>query len=318
MICCRTFGIKLLSSERARLIHTITAKPGLEALSYDLITQTDTYDEAVPPIIFLHGLLGCKRNNRSAARQLSSLLRTPVIVPDLRNHGTSFHSLEMNYEVMSDDMTKLINHLPPNIPKNRGFIMMGHSMGAKVAMIHALRYPDLVKGVISIDNPPYANSHASFITFEILHLLTHFTFKCLKQHPEWSLKQLSEYLTKWVEPNPLIVNYFVSNLEMKNGKIREKSALRILNESYEEVVQWYLKDFGDIEQFAGQANVPPLLLIRATYSEFVGADVHKHAIAKYFPQYEIQDINTSHWVVTDDTKGFIKLVKNWVYKTFKE
>lgn len=309
---------KILSTIKQRSFHTITAKPGVQALSYDLVTQYSTQDKDVPPIIFMHGLLGNKKHNRSAARQLSKQLQTPIIVPDLRNHGTSFHSPEMNYEVMSDDLTNLINHLPPDIPKNKGFIIMGHSMGAKVAMIHGLRYPEIVKGVVSIDNVPYMNSAATFSTFQGGRLVVRTIMWCLEEHPEWSIKQIHEYVTKWVQPNSMVVDYFVSNLETKNGRVKEKANLRVLEDVMEKVIGWQLHEFGDLDQFAGQINAPPLLLIRAAFSDFIGQEVHQHEISRFFPRYEIQDINTSHWIVTDDPKGFVKIVNDWASKTFKQ
>lgn len=300
-----------------RLLHGTAVKPSRDLLSYDLITQFTKQDDAIPPILFLHGFLGNRRNNKSAAKSLSEQLNIPVIVPDLRNHGSSFHSEIMDYEVMSDDLTHLINSLPLEVPKDKGFIILGHSMGAKVAMIHGLRYPKQVKGVISIDNVPYANPESSFNVFQKFHIAINVIIWCLREHPEWDIKQLKNYLLKWIEPNTMIVNYYLMNVTTKQGKIVEKVPLKILKDSIEDVLLWKMKEFGDIDQFIGQPEVGPLLLIRANYSNIVGTDVHTHAISKYFHDYEVEDINTSHWVVTDNKAEFVSIVKSWVLKKFK-
>ena len=77
------------------------------------------------PLIFLHGLLGSSTNFRSIA--LSSLIQTNrrVIGLDLRNHGSSFHSTEMNLDVMVDDVHRKIESL--NLGSK--FALCGHSLG---------------------------------------------------------------------------------------------------------------------------------------------------------------------------------------------
>lgn len=263
----------------------------------------------------MHGLLGNKRNNRTAARSLSEQLRTPVIVPDLRNHGTSFHSTEMNYGVMSDDVTTLMKQLPADTLSS-GCILVGHSMGAKVAMLHGVRYPKDIHGVVSIDNIPYANPIQCYTEFQKFHIAMKTMSWCVREHPEWGLAEMKAYLQKWIEPSTLVVNYYMSNIAVKQGKLIEKVPLQTLNDSVEDVLGWKMREFGDVEQFSGQSGVGPLLIIRANYSNFVGSDIHTHAISKYYPDFEVADINSGHWVVTEKKNEFVSIVKNWVVKKF--
>ena len=59
---------------------------------------------------------------------------------DLRNHGRSPHSLDFNYEVMSEDLYDYMeNH---NIVKSN---ILGHSLGGKVAMKYPLFLPTMKK-----------------------------------------------------------------------------------------------------------------------------------------------------------------------------
>jgi len=71
------------------------------------------------------------------------------ILVDLRNHGRSPHADEMNYNVMAQDVLELMNDL--NIEHA---CMMGHSMGGKVAMLFALKYPEKVDKLIVVDIAP--------------------------------------------------------------------------------------------------------------------------------------------------------------------
>lgn len=77
-----------------------------------------------PVLIFIHGLFGDMDNLGVIARAFSehySILRI-----DLRNHGHSFHSEKMNYQLMAEDVIAVIRHL--NLSK---VILIGHSMGGK-------------------------------------------------------------------------------------------------------------------------------------------------------------------------------------------
>jgi esterase len=93
--------------------------------------------EGLPPLIILHGLFGSARNWQSIARQLSD--RYTVYALDLRNHGSSPHDKVMDYPAMSADVIEFIDQHKLQNP-----IVLGHSLGGKVAMQLALSEPDEV------------------------------------------------------------------------------------------------------------------------------------------------------------------------------
>ena len=100
-------------------------------------------------------MLGSGDNWQSFARNLSENTFSVYLV-DLRNHGHSPHADEHNYKVMSEDVLELIND---NQLKN--VILLGHSMGGKVAMLFATTYPEMVEKLIVADIGPkyYAPHH---------------------------------------------------------------------------------------------------------------------------------------------------------------
>jgi esterase len=96
------------------------------------------------PLLILHGLFGSSDNWQSLAQRFASFYR--VICIDLRNHGRSPWHEEHNYEAMSDDLYAFI--------KSQGLddiILLGHSMGGKVAMRFAQAYPHLINKLIVAD-----------------------------------------------------------------------------------------------------------------------------------------------------------------------
>lgn len=102
------------------------------------------------PLIILHGLWGASDNWLPIANQLAD--RFHVILPDLRNHGQSPHSGEMNYHAMSDDIIEFIEDL--HLPR-RPYIA-GHSMGGKVVMALLMKRPEMIEKAIIVDIAPVA------------------------------------------------------------------------------------------------------------------------------------------------------------------
>jgi esterase len=73
---------------------------------------------------------------------------------DLRNHGESDHHASMTYDEMADDLLRYADF--KGIDK---ISLLGHNMGAKVAMTLSCKHPDRVSSLISLDTAPlsYAN-----------------------------------------------------------------------------------------------------------------------------------------------------------------
>ena len=96
------------------------------------------------PLVILHGLFGMSDNWVSIGKLLAQNYN--VIIPDLRNHGQSPQSDIFNYAAMTNDLLELLNDLDLH-----SAIIMGHSMGGKVAMQFALQYPEKTDKLIVAD-----------------------------------------------------------------------------------------------------------------------------------------------------------------------
>jgi len=100
-----------------------------------------------PPLLILHGVLGSSRNWQTAGRDLAA--RYHVLALDLRNHGNSPHADEMSYDAMIGDVLEWLS--AQGLARA---MFMGHSMGGKVAMLLACRYPARVEQLIVVDIAP--------------------------------------------------------------------------------------------------------------------------------------------------------------------
>ena len=87
------------------------------------------------PLIIIHGLFGSGDNWISLAKQFAE--HYTVYLLDMRNHGHSPHDEVFNYDVMAEDV-----HAFMNDEQIMYAHFIGHSMGGKVIMRHAQRWPD--------------------------------------------------------------------------------------------------------------------------------------------------------------------------------
>ena len=100
-----------------------------------------------PPLIILHGLFGSSDNWLTHAKELGKNHKIYLI--DQRNHGASPHADEFTYEMMVQDLLLFIKQhdiIRPDI--------IGHSMGGKVAMLFAAKYPDQINKLVVVDIAP--------------------------------------------------------------------------------------------------------------------------------------------------------------------
>src|SRR3954452_12545159 len=112
-------------------------------------TEYGTEHTGAPPLAILHGLFGSGRNWASIAQRLAAHRR--VICFDLRNHGASAWAGGMQYGEMAEDVLAMLDERGC-----RRAALLGHSMGGKVAMVAALRDPDMVERLVVVDIAPVA------------------------------------------------------------------------------------------------------------------------------------------------------------------
>lgn len=111
-----------------------------------------------PTVLILHGLFGSGDNWTKIGRSLEGEYR--VVLADLPNHGVSPHISKSDYVTLADALAEFV------AARKEGAIRVaGHSMGGKVGMALALRYPELVERLVVLDIAPkrYAASHLEIL-----------------------------------------------------------------------------------------------------------------------------------------------------------
>lgn len=113
-------------------------------MSVKLVARTEGQGA---PIVLLHGLFGSGRNWFSVARHLAAHWQVSAL--DLRNHGSSPWGDSMTYPDMAKDVLAFLD-----AQDIRQAVVLGHSMGGKVAMTLADLAPERVTALIAVDIAP--------------------------------------------------------------------------------------------------------------------------------------------------------------------
>ena len=101
-------------------------------------------------VVFAHGLFGQGRNWNQIGKALADHHR--VLLVDLPHHGRSAWEDGFDYLRVADQVAGLLDADDPAA-------LVGHSLGGKVAMVLALRHPELVERLCVVDVSPVAYDH---------------------------------------------------------------------------------------------------------------------------------------------------------------
>lgn len=245
-----------------------------------------TFGEGTP-LIILHGVFGSLDNWLTVGKSLADKFK--VYLLDLRNHGDSFHDSEFTYEAMSKDLVNFIKENKIDKP-----VIIGHSMGGKVAMKFAVNNPDLFRKLIVVDIAPraYPPHHQ-----KILSGLESIDLKVLKSRKEADDK-LSEYI-----PELGVRQFLLKNLTRDEGNFKWKINLPIISKKIENVGE------GLEDQLVSDK---PTLFIRGEKSDYI-QNSDNISIISIFPNSEIKTVkNAGHWVHAENPDAVVELIIDFV------
>ena len=241
------------------------------------------------PMLIIHGFLGMNDNWKSLGTQFAAQ-GFQVHALDLRNHGKSFHSNDFSYELMAEDVKQYCEfHQLTNV------ILLGHSMGGKVAMLLASTYPDLVSKLIIADiGPKYYPPHHQTI-LEGLSAID-FSEKPSRSDAE---EILSTYIKDFGTRQFLLKNLYWETPE----QLAFRFNLPVFIEKIDVV--------GTALPFENTFSKPTLFL-RGDKSNYI-EDADFEMIRYHFPDSKIETIkNAGHWLHAENPKDFYDAVMRFL------
>jgi len=225
------------------------------------------------PLIILHGLFGMSDNWLTIAKKIAR--RHTVYLLDQRNHGKSPHAEEFNYDVLSDDLECFI--LDQDLDEVR---LIGHSMGGKIAMCHALKFPDRVEKLVIVDIAPRSYDHPFF--HNVLKFMIDLDLKIFKTRQE------IDAAFKTVIRSAAIRQFILKNLDRDDD---QQFRWKINVQSLYQNLPLIFKAISNGRQYD-----QPVLFVRGGASDYI-LDSDEPQIKKLFPQARIVTIpGASHWL----------------------
>jgi pimeloyl-ACP methyl ester carboxylesterase len=242
-----------------------------------------------PPLIILHGLFGSSDNWVTIAKKISGSYT--VYIPDMRNHGNSPHSDFHDYMSMGEDLFELATEL-----KLKKFFLAGHSMGGKTAIYFAMRWPEMLNGLLVADISPFANDTNSQLSyFQYLSILD--SVLAINISDVSSRNEVDLILSRNIESDK------IRGLIMKNLQRNEKN-----------IFSWKLNAISlrnNLKNIMGCIERPginnnqitgfPVIFLKGEVSEYLpSADFSD--IQRLFPSVEFVVIEKAgHWIHADNS-----------------
>ena len=235
-----------------------------------------------PPLVIAHGLFGSARNWGAIARRLSAT--RPVLVPDMRNHGASFHDPRHRYPDLAADLAQVIEAHGGRAD------VLGHSMGGKAAMTLALARPDLVGRLVVADIAPVAYGHS-----QSRHIAA---MRGLDLAGLSSRSEADRRLAARVD-DPALRAFFLQSLDLKADPPRWRLNLDTLEAEMDRITGWHAPE----GRFEG-----PALFLAGAESDYIRPE-HRPLIRDLFPTARMAKIpGAGHWLHADRPGEFAAAV----------
>ncbi|WP_185871088.1 alpha/beta fold hydrolase [Blattabacterium cuenoti] len=237
------------------------------------------------PVLVLHGLFGNGDNWSFFAKIFSKNFQIHLL--DVRNHGNSFYSNKMDYDLISEDIFKYIHYYKLQNP-----ILLGHSMGGRSVMKFSMKYPFIPRKIIIVDISP--NAYKNTENENIIFALKKVNFNIIKTR-----RDLVSFLKTWIVHLETRLFFSKCTYRKENGKLSFRFFLPGIEKNYKYLIQNEIK---------GGVYNGPALFLRGEYSNYLLPREYP-IIRKLFPKSEFLTIDKSnHWVHIDNPKSFYEKV----------
>lgn len=278
-------------------------------LAYDLFASASSGSRAsTPTIAFMHGILGHKRNWRTAAQEWRKLHpQYSALTLDHRGHGSSGRLPGINNVFScSNDVRELISS---QFHTDSPTILVGHSFSGKVALQHlencmsnGLEPPqhawilDSLPGLYptALDVAQHDSVHRVFDL--LLKLPPHFPSR------EWVVEEMCKDVSK-----PIALWIATNAVPNENSKtFRWGFDLSVIHQLFESFCETDMWDF--LRSYDGASVIH---FVRAGRNPLWTHDVlgNFEEIARSNPKIRLHTMpHVGHWLHTEDLAGLLKLV----------
>ncbi|MDR1712050.1 MAG: alpha/beta fold hydrolase [Propionibacteriaceae bacterium] len=254
--------------------------------------HTELVGEAPPRIAYLHGLLGRGRNWASIAKTLAAA-GFPGVLIDLPNHGASAWTREFGYVAMADEVAATLREMLAG----RRITLVGHSMGGKVAMLVALRHPELMRKLVVVDiSPDISEGVANFDP--VLEAVAAVDLAAILTRAD------ADAMLRDRIPRAEVRALVLQNLRQRSGAWGWQPNVELLSNALDDIAGW---------PQPGAANyLGPVLWINGSDSDYVLPE-HDTAMYRLFPNTRHVEIpGAGHWVHADQPAALVAALREFL------
>ncbi|MFT7388560.1 MAG: esterase [Candidatus Endobugula sp.] len=244
---------------------------------------------AAPPLLVIHGLFGSLDNLGLIARRLSDTYCVYSI--DLPNHGRSAHTQTTSLALLAESVVAWMSE--QGIEKAH---VLGHSLGGKVGMEIALRYPEKVDRLVVADIAPVAYTARHNDVFAAFKAVDLTVINNRIDADKMMQPCVGELSTR---------SFLLKNLEKtKDGAWYWRANIDGLIAAYEQLIDANSQDL--------TAFTRPVLFIKGELSPYILPE-HRESIVSLFPFASVKIISgTRHWLHAEKPDIFVGIVRRFL------
>jgi esterase len=253
-----------------------------------------------PPLVILHGLYGSSDNWVTIAKKISGSFT--VLLPDQRNHGVSPHSEVHDFNSMSNDLFEFVTGQGLT-----SFFLAGHSMGGKTAAYFAMKWPEMIEGLVIADISPFTSDVRESAGYSYHYSI----LKTMNDIDLWELNSRTDVDRLLAEKimDEKIRGFLMKNLK-RNAKnhFEWKINVSALLANLEHITAAIPQPADEFQQVTGF----PVMLLKGEKSDYV-TDSDFSDLLRIFPAATMKIIkNAGHWLHADNpyevTEAFLSLL----------
>lgn len=253
-------------------------------------------------IIFLHGLASNATRWHELMSNLDLNKKSYLLAMDLRGHGQSMTYRRFTRHDWCNDVQTLVNKL------NRATILVGHSMGAQIALDYAAHNQTHLHGLLLID-PVFPQALTGILkkVARLRWLLAGTTFMIRafhrlgigkRQYPYRDLHKLDQQTRHFLSENP---DKDIADLYM--DPFADLEYMPLVN---------YLQD-----QFEVTRKLPsldkisvPVMVLLSSGASTSNVDTNREILSS-LPDLEIKTIHADHWLLTEKPDEAREVIEAW-------
>lgn len=250
-----------------------------------------TSGERGPRVAFCHGLFGQGRNWNQIAKGLADVCRPTLL--DMPDHGRSPWTERFDYLDAAGLVAESLRAIDPDEP----WIVVGHSMGGKIAMLVALTDPDLVERLAVVDISPEATT--SFTEFE-----TYISGMQAMDLDAIETRAEADAALQDAAPNPGVRGFLLQNLRRDGDGWRWQPNIEVLGRDIAELGGWPSDEISELPPFDG-----PVLWLSGEQSSYV-TDDNDAEMRRLFPRVRHVSVkDAAHWVHSEQPEVTTQILR---------